>query len=39
MRRVNWARRVPVDQIPCILVFLAGRLLAEDRAPHRQRHG
>jgi excisionase family DNA binding protein len=26
---VDWARRIPVDQIPCILAFLSARLLAE----------
>src|SRR5882757_2701448 len=26
---VDWARRVPVDQIPPILAFLSARLLAE----------
>jgi excisionase family DNA binding protein len=26
---VDWARRVPVDQIPSVLAFLAARLLAE----------
>jgi excisionase family DNA binding protein len=26
---VDWARRVPVDQIPCIVAFLSARLLAE----------
>jgi excisionase family DNA binding protein len=26
---VDWARRVPVYQIPCVLAFLSARLLAE----------
>jgi excisionase family DNA binding protein len=26
---VEWARRIPLDQIPCLLAFLAARLLAE----------
>jgi excisionase family DNA binding protein len=26
---VDWARRVPVDQIPCVVAFLSARLLAE----------
>jgi excisionase family DNA binding protein len=26
---VDWARRIPVDQIPCVLTFLSARLLAE----------
>ena len=26
---VDWARRVPFDQIPCVLAFLSARLLAE----------
>jgi excisionase family DNA binding protein len=26
---VDWARRVPVNQIPCVLAFLSARLLAE----------
>jgi hypothetical protein len=26
---VDWAQRIPVHQIPYVLVFLAGRLLAE----------
>ncbi len=26
---VDWARRIPVEQIPCILAFLSARLLAE----------
>jgi hypothetical protein len=29
----EWARRVPVDQIPIVLVFLAGRFLAERPIP------
>jgi excisionase family DNA binding protein len=31
---MEWAKRVPVDQIPGVLVFLAGRLLAESHADH-----
>jgi hypothetical protein len=26
---VDWARRIPVDQIACVLAFLSARLLAE----------
>jgi excisionase family DNA binding protein len=26
---VGWARRIPLDQIPCVLAFLSARLLAE----------
>jgi len=26
---VDWARRIPVGQIPCVLAFLSARLLAE----------
>jgi excisionase family DNA binding protein len=26
---MDWARRVPVDQIPCVVAFLSARLLAE----------
>ena len=26
---VGWARRIPLDQIPCLLAFLSARLLAE----------
>jgi len=26
---VEWARHIPVDQIPCVLAFLSARLLAE----------
>jgi excisionase family DNA binding protein len=29
---VEWVRRVPVDQIPCVLAFLAARLLSEGHA-------
>ena len=29
---VEWVRRIPVDQIPCVLAFLAARLLAESCA-------
>jgi len=25
----EWARRIPLDQIPCLLAFLSARLLAE----------
>jgi excisionase family DNA binding protein len=31
---VEWARRVPVDQIPTVLAFLTARLLAEGYAGH-----
>jgi excisionase family DNA binding protein len=37
---VDWAMRIPLDQIPYVLVFLAGRLLAEGTAGnHRERNG
>jgi excisionase family DNA binding protein len=26
---VDWAQRIPVDRIPCVLAFLSARLLAE----------
>jgi excisionase family DNA binding protein len=26
---IDWVRRIPVDQIPCVLAFLSARLLAE----------
>jgi len=29
---VEWARRIPVDQIPCVLALLAARLLTEGYA-------
>jgi excisionase family DNA binding protein len=29
---VEWARRIPVDQIPALLTFLSARLLAEGYA-------
>ena len=29
---VEWARRIPVDQIPAVLAFLSARLLAEGYA-------
>lgn len=35
----SWAKRVPVDQIPRVLVFLAGRLLAECGLSSRDEHG
>jgi hypothetical protein len=31
---VEWARRIPVDQIPTVLAFLTARLLAEGYAGH-----
>ena len=33
LETADWARRVPVDQIPDVLIFLAARLLAERRVP------
>jgi excisionase family DNA binding protein len=35
---VEWARRIPVDQIPCVLAFLAARLLAEGSAGRDGEH-
>jgi hypothetical protein len=29
---VSWARSIPLDQIPCVLVFLAGRLMTARQA-------
>jgi hypothetical protein len=37
---VEWASRIPIDQIPSILAFLAARLLAEGYAGHNsERNG
>ena len=38
---VEWARRIPVDQIPPVLAFLAARLVAEGSASrqHKQKEG
>jgi len=36
---VDWARRIPADQIPCVLAFLSARLLAEGRSRHSCAHG
>ena len=30
---VDWAKRIPVDQIPCVLALLAARLVSEGRVP------
>jgi excisionase family DNA binding protein len=35
---VDWARRINVDQIPSVLVFLAGRLLTEPAAGRKSEH-
>ena len=35
---VDWARRVPVDQIPCVLAFLSARLLAEGGSSRNCEH-
>jgi excisionase family DNA binding protein len=35
---VDWARRVPVDQIPSILAFLSARLLNEGRSSSSCEH-
>jgi excisionase family DNA binding protein len=35
---VEWAKRIPVDQIPSILAFLAARLLAEGYARSSSEH-
>src|SRR5258708_40143099 len=37
---VDWALRIPVDRIPCVLAFLSARLLAErDARGHLDRNG
>ena len=36
---LDWAKRVPVHLIPSILVFLAGRLLAEGVGREQERDG
>ena len=35
---VEWARKVPVDEIPTLLVFLSGRLLEEGSADRTNEH-
>jgi excisionase family DNA binding protein len=35
---VDWARRIPVDQIACVLAFLSARLLAEGVSSHSCEH-
>ena len=35
---MDWARRIPVDQIPRILAFLSARLLAEGCAGRNSEH-
>ena len=35
---VDWARRIPADQIPCVLAFLSARLLAEGISSHSCEH-
>jgi excisionase family DNA binding protein len=35
---VEWARRIPVDQIPCVLAFLSARLLTEGVSSHNCEH-
>jgi excisionase family DNA binding protein len=34
----EWARRISVDQIPCLLAFLSARLLAEGVSSHGCEH-
>jgi excisionase family DNA binding protein len=34
----NWARRIPVDQIPIVLAFLTARLLSEGHAARVSEH-
>ncbi len=36
---VDWAKSIPVDQIPCVLAFLWARLLAEAYASRDSEHG
>ena len=35
---VEWAKRIPVDQIPGVLAFLSARLLAEGYAGRNSEH-
>jgi excisionase family DNA binding protein len=35
---IDWVRRIPVDQIPCVLAFLSARLLAEGVSSHSCEH-
>jgi excisionase family DNA binding protein len=35
---VEWARRIPVEQIPGVLAFLSARLLAEGCPEHNSAH-
>jgi excisionase family DNA binding protein len=35
---VDWARRIPVDQIPCVLAFLSARLLTDRVSSHHCEH-
>ena len=35
---VEWAGRIPLDQIPSLLTFLTARLLAESTAKHSAHH-
>jgi excisionase family DNA binding protein len=35
---VEWARRIPVDQIPTVLAFLTARLLSEGHAARASEH-
>src|SRR5713101_6448261 len=35
---VDWARHIPVDQIPGVLTFLSARLLAESSACRNSEH-
>jgi excisionase family DNA binding protein len=35
---VDWARRIPADQIPCVMAFLSARLLAEGISSHSCEH-
>jgi len=36
---VNWAERIPLDQIPSAIALLAARLLKEDHRAHHADHG
>ena len=35
----DWARRITLDQIPSVLVFLAARLVAEGYSDRKSEHG
>jgi excisionase family DNA binding protein len=36
---VNWAERIPLDQVPSAIALLAARLLTENYVPIRQGYG